>query len=538
MSKVSSYLQSHINGEVTTRLDVRQSAARDASILQRVPEMVAYPRTTNDLRKLARFSWQLAQKGHTLPIHVRGDGAGTTGASLGHGMVVDTSRYMDQVFEYEPKQKLLRLQPGARVASLNTALRLHGTAIPPLSDLPDGTIGGAVSEDAGGRYTGRYGSVRNYVTQLEVVLDSGDLLQTGRISKREVSKLKGTQRRVGDIYRGIDTVLEDHAEFIASVQRDGLKDRSGYPGIFEVRKKDGSFDLTPLLVGSQGTLGIISELIVKSEFVAAEVSEVAVVLSSASEAFEVLPSIAQLSPASIEYFDGAILAAAAKQGNSYAWLLGDDAPVSSVVVLVAFDEFSEKTRQKRVKKLQKTLSKTSARAVVSDSQVLTEKIHALSDLAHYVAVPTDTGEIISPDVIDAVHVPLDKLEEFSANLSEIASNLHLPVYLYGSATAGTYHVLASVSLKKVTDKQKLIKLIDQVSALADGLDGVLIGAGGEGRTLSRFARANWDPEYTQLVTEIKHVFDPGGIFNPATKAEIDIKQLGSEFRSDNTARIR
>ena len=88
MSKVSTYLQQHVSGEVVTDTATRRALARDASVLEITPEMVIYPRVTNDIRKVARFAWQLAEKGHVLPLTVRGGGNDETGGAIGKGVII------------------------------------------------------------------------------------------------------------------------------------------------------------------------------------------------------------------------------------------------------------------------------------------------------------------------------------------------------------------------------------------------------------------------------------------------------------------
>ena len=210
MSKVAKYLNEHILGEVVTDAAVRDKFATDASILTITPEMVVYPRVTNDIRKVARFSWQLAEKGHILPLTVRGAGSDDTGASMGKGGISATTAHMNHIFEYDAKQKLVRLQPGTSVAALSDALLLQGTGIPVLSEDRLGTIGGAVANDATNNQRNRYGTTRDWIHQLEVVLPNGDVLQTDRLSKRELNKKKGTQGLEGDIYRALDGLIEDN----------------------------------------------------------------------------------------------------------------------------------------------------------------------------------------------------------------------------------------------------------------------------------------------------------------------------------------
>ncbi|HMR73305.1 MAG TPA: FAD-binding oxidoreductase, partial [Candidatus Saccharibacteria bacterium] len=146
MNKVASYLQSHLSGEVLDSAAVRDYFSTDASVLQVKPALVIYPRSTNDVRKVARFSWQLAEKGHTLPITARGSGTDQTGAAIGKGAVMVFPAHMNKVLELDSQQKLVRVQPGVNFMALQEMLNTHGLFLPPFpASYKYSTIGGAIA---------------------------------------------------------------------------------------------------------------------------------------------------------------------------------------------------------------------------------------------------------------------------------------------------------------------------------------------------------------------------------------------------------
>ena len=315
MSKLAAYLRGHLAGEVVTRDDIREALASDGGVLSMKPEMVIYPRNTNDIRKVLRFSWQLAEKGHILPVTVRGGGTDTSGAAIGKGISLVMTAHMNQVYEYDAKQKLIRLQPGVTTVALENALMLQGTALHMLGDAPlVSTVGGAVANAAGGRYAGKYGTIDRAVEQLEVVLANGDVIQTGRINKRELSRRKGLQGFEGDIYRGIDGIIDEYGDVLDTL---AANDATGYNTIADVKQKDGSFDLTPLFVGSQGTLGIISEMIMRSEFKSTHMAVGALVFQAADMARDALDQLYAMHPTFVEYFDAALFDKASSQGGNF-----------------------------------------------------------------------------------------------------------------------------------------------------------------------------------------------------------------------------
>src|ERR1700712_5163045 len=119
MNKIAVYLNEHLLGEVNSSKALRRRFSTDASVLTITPEIVAFPRVTNDVRKIARFSWQLAEKGHILPITARGFGGDTTGASIGKGFLINTSAYLNEIIQLAPKDRLLHVQPGASLESVD-----------------------------------------------------------------------------------------------------------------------------------------------------------------------------------------------------------------------------------------------------------------------------------------------------------------------------------------------------------------------------------------------------------------------------------
>lgn len=531
MSKVSAYLQGHISGEVSTRGDERSKVMHDQSILEQKPDMVVYPRTTNDLRKLARFSWQLAEKGHVLPLHIRGAGMGTTGASLGRGVTIDTTKHMNAIFEFDTKQRLVRTQPGVQIETLDAALGLHGSAIIPLLD-ERGTLGGAIGEGVGGIFAGSYGSILGNISQLEVVLDNGDLLQTGSVSKRELNHKKGLQGREGDIYRGIDGILDDHADFIKSMQDAGAIDRSGFPGIFDVRGKNGQFDLTPLFVGSQGSLGLISEMIMKTDFVSKETSYAVVVIENLEDLDEIVSVLRKQDPSILHYYDGNLFREATRQGGNYDWL-PSSIDQTKAVLLIGFDDLNEHARKRKLARLEKLDRKLAGTLFVPKSAADDERIVALKDIAAYSLAPLDGVETIAPPVIQGLYIPGERFVDLLKSVRDMSVAAQIPLILEGSALSNVYTLRPFISLHRVTDKQKLLKIIDQMNVLLDGLGGALVGSGAEGRVLSHFVRTSWNEEYAAIVSEIKQVFDPYGIFNPEVKTEVPIKDMLKLTRTDN-----
>jgi FAD/FMN-containing dehydrogenase len=215
MSKVAQYLQEHLQGEVTSSPSVRRHFATDASVLQIVPSVVVYPRGESDVRKVARFAWQLAERGRVLPITARGAGTDQGGAALGDGIILAFPAHMNRVLVLDNKTGAVAVEPGINYGKLQQTLQTHGRFLPPFpASFEYSTVGGAIANNASGEKTVKYGDTRKYVKKMRVVLANGEVIETGRISKRELNKKLGLSTFEGEVYRGLDALLEENASVI------------------------------------------------------------------------------------------------------------------------------------------------------------------------------------------------------------------------------------------------------------------------------------------------------------------------------------
>ncbi len=522
MNKIAHYLNTHMLGEVIVAPEVLAAYTTDASILHFTPDMVAYPRATSDIRKIARFSWQLADKGHTLPLTMRGAGTDTTGGAIGSGMIISTMAHMNRIFEYDSGQKLVRLQPGVTVNALSNALALHGTAIPELRwDHQMASVGGGIALQR---------SAIEYVDQLEVVLANGDVLQTRRLSKREFEKKKGQQNFEGEIYRGVETLLDDNAKLLDDLVSDDERlDHEGYAGLEMVKEKNGSFDLTPLFVGSQGSLGLISEMILKADFVNQNPAIIVAAFAERAGAHDALDIIDDIDPTAVEYVDGKFFEAAKLAGKSFTFY--DDAKeqfgdVASVVI-VTINDFNERARNRKLKKLLGRLKPLGAH-VISDDDFINSDLRSLSSVTYWMLNP-DKPDFSAPPILDGMFVPMERFAVFADGLDALMKNHHVPLALYGRPQDQLWYVRPLIRMAAVADKQKLFKLTAELAALVNKNDGSPFGASGDGRIgagLKLESDAN-----QELFKKLKDVFDPHGTLNPGVKHDTTARDLARQLRS-------
>lgn len=525
MSKIAGYLNEHILGEVSSAKSLRKKYSTDGSILSITPEIIAFPRVTNDIRKVARFTWQLAEKGHVVPMTVRGYGGDTTGAAIGKGVILDTSVNLKDIIQVGVKDKLVHVQPGISLEEVSTVLKWQGLILPGAQSYSARhiSVGGAIATDS----VGANGSIADNIDRLEVVLANGDVVETGKISRREISKKLGLQTFEGEIYRKLEGLLEDNEALIKQLAEDTTRDNTGYKRISEVRTKDGSFDLTPLFIGSQGTLGVISEVVLKTGFYSQDETHALIVADSIQTARDLSERLVELNPDELTIYDGTLLRRAAKQGAKFA-AIGSVDQVGAVVYL-RFNDFKDRIQSQKLKKLKKLLSKINMGMVDSterdpqDFNVVTNVVQTIQFGA--------SDEHVSLPLIDGAYIPNNRREEFEIALGELAAKHHVELPIVMNVFAGTYDIYPILKLDSVGDKQKLFKLMADYAVVVDRCGGAFTSDGAEGRLKANAAWAVLDDTHAALYDEVRKIFDPFGTLNPGVKQRTDLRTLVAALRS-------
>ena len=524
MNKIAQYLNEHILGEVTSNKSVLEQFSHDGSVFSIKPELVISPRTTNDIRKIARFTWQLAEKSHVMPVTVRGSGSDKTGAAIGKGIIINTLAHLNNIIfvSLKNKKQFIHVQPGINIRSLNEVLKSHGMIIPgDFSSDSYGTMGGAVANN--------YSNIGNLISRMEIVLANGDLIEASRIGKHELNKKKGLQTFEGEIYRKIDGIIEDNEKFLAS-KINNLPNNTGYIGITKVKQRDGSFDLTPLIVGSQGTLGIISEIVVDTDFYSADESILVATFENPQAARSAADMLMQLNPNKLDVIDGRIFDKAVEMGKHYAF--SDDISDVNSVIYIAFNDFNDGARQHKIKKTIKIINKLNVNAKIftSNDQPI-EELYAIREVSSVVLQPENSEESM-PSLIDGIVVPSGRREEFIVAIDELATKHHVELPTQINWLTGVINTRTILQLHNVSDKQKVFKLINDVAELVAKLDGNMAANGGEGRIKAPAIYAQTDTELIEIYKQIREVFDPLGTLNPGVKQTSDLKTLISYLDPD------
>ena len=522
MNKIAKYLNQHIVGNVYDKPSILEAYSTDRSILKIVPRFVAIPRNTDDIRRLIRFSNQLSEKGFSLPITTRGAGLDKTGADLGSGMVISTEKIND-ILEVDERSRLVRVQAGVTMEKLQAVLAEHGLTIPVHSD-PRETVGGLIASFPANPLAGERGSVYYYVDRIEAVLATGDCIQTTNFTLRGLARAKNLPDFEGSVYRGLDEIINDDFDTIEDLST--LEPASkGYQMITQVfNTKRKTFDMLPLFFGSQGTLGIITEVILRAEPLEHFPTRMAVGFKSVRPAMEFLQTVANFYPTDLNIYDARIFHKAAENGKDIEIL--QPLRGKSYYIIATFNGQPSRIK-KKLKKLTRYLPETVSVAVENPENTndFTELSSALSSYLN------DDTLLERTPVVDGAHVPIEQLSNFLVELKTMEETYKMDLPIYGSCITSDYTVRPELDFTSIDGRQTIVRFITDYYHLVKDHEGRLVDGGGEGRVKGAIINEDYSQPERGLYEKVKKTFDPNNILAPEAKLGADRSNLLRHLRT-------
>lgn len=530
MSNTSKLLNQVIVGNVFDEPRILEKYSTDRSILKMTPEMVALPETTDDVRRIVRFTEQLRKRGVKTSLTVRGSGLDKTGADLTDKILISMEK-MDKIQEIDSRSRLVRVQAGISLEKLNTALSLHGLVLP-IDANPKETIGSLINNFAIDGYAGKYHGISHYVDCLEAVLADGSVLQTRNYNRR------GLQRKIEDeddpesnIYRKVNDLINDYEEIISAMRDQATIDASGYQMVTQVERDNSRvFELTPLFYAAQGTLGIITEVILRLEPAPAKITRFAAGFETAAGAIKYIEKVTSINPLSIELYDAHIFEQAAENGKELG--LFAKRYNKGYVAIVSFDDNRFITKKKLT---------TCLDAIPDSAAAILETKENTKDFSR---IRTALRSYLNDDIkgerlhlADDFYVPQSKLLEFVKHLPELEEATKKELPLYGDYSTSNYSLRPDLDMSTVTGRGNALKFLKKFADFLKEHDGVLTGGSPEGRIKALVVNGEEDPKVHDFYLKIKEAFDPEKLFNPGVKLESDVKKFVKHLRTEVLSEI-
>ncbi|GAA4323681.1 FAD-binding and (Fe-S)-binding domain-containing protein [Pontixanthobacter gangjinensis] len=493
--------------------------ATDASVYREMPLAVSFPKNTEDLRILIDFARQ-----HKTSLIPRTAGTSLAGQCTGDGIVVDVSRYFTDIIKIHPHKKTVTVQPGVIRDDLNRKLEKHGLFFGPNTSTSNRCmIGGMVGNNSSGTTSIKYGTTRDKLISLKVLLSDGSPAEFRELSREEYEQKLKLDNLEGQIYREVNSILSEEknqAEILKNYPPAELHRRNTGYALDELLRSEifdedkGRFNLCKLIAGSEGTLAFITEITLQLDELQPEFTAmVAAHYHSIDACMQAVVPAMKHSLYTCEMMDKVILDCT-KESLKYRdnrFFIEED---PEAILMLELRSDSEVELQQQVDKLLKDLRASNlgyAFPVLYDGQIdlaLELRKAGLGLLGNM------KGDRKAVACIEDTAVALPVLADYISEFSRIMKSYNQQAVYYAHAGAGEIHLRPILNLKKSEDIKLFRSITRDVAELVKKYNGSLSGEHGDGRVRAEFIELMYGKQVYELLKKIKYSFDPQNIFNP------------------------
>lgn len=512
-------LRSKLKGEIYTDLLSKKIYATDASVYQEDPIAIVIPKTTEDIIEVVLF----AGKKNT-SIIPRSAGTSLAGQCVGNGIVVDISKYFKKIYDLDVQNQTVWVEPGVIRDELNEFLKPHGLFFGPNTSTANRCmIGGMTGNNSCGSSSIKYGSTRDHVLELEVILSDGSKATFGQIEKKLIHSISDSDTFEGRIYKQLINLI-NHEKVKENIKRhyphpDIERRNTGYAIDLLINEApfnpEASFlNLSTLLTGSEGTLAFTTAIKLHlNKLPPPEKIVVCPHFNSIIEAMKAVPIIMKFEPDMCELMDKIILDCTKsnkKQAENRFFLNGDP----QAVLMVQFNRNSKEEldpiADQMIQALQNAGLGYSYPKVYAPDDLKVFELRA-AGLGVLGNLPGDPKAVAC---IEDTAVRIDDLPDYIEAFQSLMKGFGQEAVFYAHAGAGEIHLRPILNLKKAKDIDLFYNITKSVAELVKKYNGSLSGEHGDGRVRAEFIPLMIGETNYEILKKIKAIWDPANIFNP------------------------
>jgi len=509
-AELAKRLRQETSGEVMTDIASRGRYATDASIYQAMPVAVLVPKTAEDIASAIQIAADLG-----IPVLPRGGGTSQCGQTTGTALVIDNTKYFRKLLHTNLEKATAVVEPG--MDHLNAALKPHGLWYPvDVSTAGQATIGGMAGNNSCGSRSIAYGNMVHNVLGIDAWLANGRVASFGNYAHSS-----GAAKQLGDFVKGLANKLQPEIEAhfpkvlrrVAGYNLDIFHPQSELP-----YTQDGSVNLAHLLVGSEGTLAYFKSLELKLAPLPQHKVLGVVNFASFFKAMDSAQHIVKLGPTAVELVDRTMIDLA-RHNPSFkktieTALIDANTQTPEAILLVEFSGESHAPLLEKIKSLQilmGDLGLPGSVVAMPDTNLQKNLWEVRKAGLNIMMSLKGDGKPVS--FIEDCAVPLESLAEYTQALTDVFSKYGSRGTWYAHASVGTLHVRPILDMRR-DGAQKMRAVAEEASALVRKYKGAYSGEHGDGLCRGEWISWQFGPKITQALGDIKHAFDPNGLFNP------------------------
>lgn len=532
MSNLKDELKELIEGDVLDDSLTLEEYSRDTSLFKVTPEVVAFPKSAKDVKKIISFVSEHKKDRPTLSITGRSGGTDMTGGPLNESIIIGFTKYMN-AHDVNEAEMSATVSPGLFYRDFEKEILPEHLSFPTYPASKNiAALGGMIMNNSGGEKTLRYGQTRDYVDEVTMVLSDGNEYTFGPLEKRELEKKLVQKDFEGEVYKKTYDLLEANYDLVQRAKPEVSKNSAGY-ALWRVWDRE-TFNLAQLFVGSQGTLGVLTGAKLRLIKESPKKKMIALFFKSWDELPAVVNTLLPYNPESLEAFDRETLKLglrfmpeiAKKAGSSFlkfAWKFLPEVGIGlkmgwmpKLVVLVELAEDNQAVIDRKVADIEEDLKKFRVWYRTLPNRDEEEKYWIMRRESFNLLRQHVKGKQTAPFIEDFCVKP-DKLPEFLPKVLKILKKNGIKANLAGHAGNGNFHIIPLMDLTKEKERAKIVPVADEIYSLIVKYGGTITAEHNDGILRTPYLEEMYGTEVYGLFKKIKEIFDPQNIFNPGKK---------------------
>jgi FAD/FMN-containing dehydrogenase len=526
-------LRKNFKGDIDSSESTLKSYSRDASLFEIKPQVVIFPKDSADIKTAVKWVNNNKEKYPNLSLTARSAGTDMSGGPLSESVIIDFTRYMNKVLKVE--KEFAVVEPGCFYRDFDKETRKLGVIMPAYTASREiCAVGGMVANNSGGEKSIKYGKCENYINELSVVFSDGEEYTVKPLTYNELEEKVKQNNFEGNLYKKLFDLISTNYDEITKAKPDVSKNSSGYYlwNVYNREKK--TFDLCRLIVGSQGTLGIITKITFRLVPLENFSNVLVVFLPSLDRISELVNEILPFKPESLETYDdkSMILAVrfffdfikqlgfwkAAKLGMQFLPETGMilTGGVPKYILMVEFADETEEKVEKDLQMVYDHIKKFGFEMRIAKDQNEADKYWKIRHESFNLLRKHVHHKRTAPFIDDIVVKP-EYLPKFLPKIKALLDEYKLDYTVQGHLGNGNFHIIPLIDLDSPYSGDMILELSKKVYDLVKEYRGSNSAEHNDGIIRTPYLQEQFGEKIVNHFKEVKESFDPKNIFNPNKK---------------------
>jgi FAD/FMN-containing dehydrogenase len=534
-------IKAGFEGDLDDSAKSKEFYSHDASMFELRPKLIVFPKNAMDIERLVTL---VAAQKKTMPdlsVTARSAGTDMGGGAINDSIIADFSKYFTEIGDLTSTSA--QVQPGVFYRDFEKATLLHDALMPSYPASRDlCTVGGMVNNNAGGEKSLEFGKTEDFVTELKVVFADGVERTVKPLGNLELQKKMAQKDFEGVVYRQLFELIDKNYDKIKAAKPHVSKNSTGY-NLWDVWDREhGVFDLTKLIVGAQGTMGLTTDIHFRLVPARKHSGILVLFLKDLDDLGELIPKVLKHKPATFESFDDKTLFLSIRFMPSFLQFLGVKKfihllislipdglqllrGIPKLILMIEFNGDTEEEVRSKIKSMHADLSKHRARYEINGfeedaTEGKSEKFWIMRRRSFQLLRSKVKDKHTAPFIDDLVVNP-EYLSEFLPQLRKIIKKYKLFATIAGHMGDGNFHIIPLMKLEDPAQRATILPAMKEVDELVLKYKGSLSGEHNDGLVRGPWLEQMYGKEVLELFRQAKHIMDPDGIFNPHKKADAD-----------------